>query len=157
MLRARDFAVTLMVGAVVLAGCSRQVAPDPVLAPETTTMTAPDESPSAAAPSTADAPSDADLINKAVMDFQDAYNTKKWDTYLSLMCTAMRDQFVGPVIDTLKTTRDAQGLTNVAVTDVQIDGDTGIATLDAQNEMLGRRTIELRVAREDGWKVCMPY
>ncbi len=156
MLRARDFAVTLMVGAVVLAGCSRQVAPDPVPA-QSTTATAPDESPTTPASATVAAPSDSDLITKAVMDFQDAYNTKKWDTYLNLMCTAMRDQFVGPVIDTLKTTRDAQGLTNVTVTDVQIDGDTGTATLDAQNEILGRRTIELRVARENGWKVCMPY
>jgi hypothetical protein len=38
---------------------------------------------------------------------------------------------------------------------VNITGDGATATLDAQSELLGRRTVEMKLAREDGWKACM--
>jgi hypothetical protein len=141
--RLRHTVLTLAVS-LAIAGCSREVSPHAV--PESGTQAGAQsaaesatEGPADTAPVPPAPASDSDQVRRAVLDFQDAYNTKRWDTYLSLMCTAMRDQFVGPVLDTLKSTRDDQGLTNVTVTDVEIDGDTGTATLDAQNEMLDHR------------------
>ncbi|MFZ0833417.1 MAG: hypothetical protein WAM92_10075 [Mycobacterium sp.] len=36
----------------------------------------------------------------------------------------------------------------------KVDGDNATATLDAQNELLGRQTVDLPLVREDGWKIC---
>lgn len=147
----------LMVGAVV-ASCARgQVQPTPQTS-ATSTSAAPSTS-AAAAQTPAPSPtpvSDADQVRAAVLSFQDAYNTQKWDAYLAGMCTAWRQQ-MEPLIDKVKKTRNDQGLTTVTVTGVNITGDSATATLDAQNELLGRKTIEMKLVREDGWKVCMTY
>lgn len=99
--------------------------------------------------------SDEDLVRETVLTFQNAYNTQNWDAYFASMCRAWRAQFTEPMIEAMKQTRADQGLTTVTVTGVQITGDAATATLDARNELLGQKTIELRLAREDGWKVCM--
>ncbi|OHV04809.1 hypothetical protein BKN37_08360 [Mycobacterium talmoniae] len=135
----------------VLTSCGRAIPGHPIA------VSSPPTTSAASAPVTPapPPPSDEDQVRQTVMAFQDAYNTQKWDDYLALMCTAMRDRFTDPAMDLLKKTRAAQGLTNVTVTGVDIDGDAATATLDAQNEMLGRRTIQLKLVREDGWKVCV--
>lgn len=113
----------------------------------------------ASAPATTNAPSptpksDEDQIRDTVMAFQDAFNTQNWDAYLNLMCRAMREQFTAPVMERLKTTRTDQGLTQVISVKATIAGDNATATLDAQNELLGRQTVDLPLVREDGWKIC---
>ena len=90
------------------------------------------------------------------MAFQQAYNTQNWDAYLELMCPSWRAQYTGPVMDMTKKTRIDQGLTTMTVNSVQIVGDEATATVDAQNEMLGRKTLDLKLVREDGWRMCMP-
>jgi len=105
---------------------------------------------------TTPAPSDEDEVRAAVMAFQDAYNTQNWDAYLALMCPSWAAQYTGPVMDSLKKTRVDQGLTTVTVNSVQIVGDDATATVDAQNEMLGRKTLDFKLVREDGWRMCMP-
>ena len=37
---------------------------------------------------------------------------------------------------------------------VAITGDSATATMDAQNEALGSRTVSLPLKLEDGWKIC---
>jgi hypothetical protein len=101
-------------------------------------------------------PSDEDQVRETVMAFQDAYNTQNWDAYLELMCPAWSAQYTGPVMDATKKSRVDQGLTTVAVTGVRIVGDEATATVDAQNELLGRKTLDFTLVREDGWRVCMP-
>ena len=54
-------------------------------------------------------------------------------------------------------TRTEQGLTAITITGVNITGGSATAALNAQNELLVRSTIEIKLAREDGWKVCMTY
>ncbi|MEZ0363184.1 nuclear transport factor 2 family protein [Mycobacterium sp. pUA109] len=146
--------VAVTAAAVIVAGlpsCGRAIPGHPVAVSSPPATSAP-SAPGAPAPPP---PSDEDQVRQTVMAFQDAYNTQKWDDYRALMCTAMRDRFTDAAMDLLKKTRAAQGLTNVTVTGVDVDGDAATATLDAQNEMLGRRTIQLKLAREDGWKVCV--
>ena len=141
--------VTVTMGA----GCSRGKVPAadessaessrPVAADTTTTTTT-------------TAPSDEDQVRDAVMAFQDAYNTQNWDAYLDSMCPSWRAQYTGPVMDLTKKTRVDQGLTTVNVTSVRIVGDEATATVDAQNELLGRKTLDFLLVREDGWRMCMP-
>lgn len=148
----------LLVAGVVVASCSRGQAP---VAQQTGPMSPPavasTSAPVAATPVPSPAPvSDGDQVRAAVLAFQDAYNTQQWDAYLAGMCTAWRQQ-MAPLIDNVKKTRTDQGLTTVTVSGVNVTGDTATATLDAQNELLGHKTVELKLAREDGWKVCMTY
>ncbi|BBZ19798.1 Rv0361 family membrane protein [Mycolicibacterium gadium] len=111
---------------------------------------------SVAATTTTTAPSDDDQVRETVMAFQQAYNTQNWDAYLELMCPSWRAQYTGPVMEMTKKTRIDQGLTTMTVNSVQILGDEATATVDAQNELLGRKTLDLKLVREDGWRVCMP-
>lgn len=89
-----------------------------------------------------------------IYSLADAFNTQNWDAYLNLICEAMREQFTEPVMDRLKRTRTDQGLTQVISIKPTIDGDNATATLDAQNELLGRETVDIPLVREDGWKIC---
>jgi hypothetical protein len=100
--------------------------------------------------------SDEDQVREAVKAFQDAYNTQNWDAYLAAMCPSWAAQYTGPVMDATRKSRVDQGLTTITVTGVRIVGDEATATADAQNELLGRQTIDLKLVREDGWRVCMP-
>ncbi|OBK53161.1 hypothetical protein A5655_19560 [Mycobacterium sp. 1081908.1] len=90
------------------------------------------------------------------MAFQDAYNTQNWDAYTELMCSAMRVEFTGSVMDYLKKSRAQNGLTTVKITSVAVTGDTATATMDAQNEALGSGSVSLPLKLEDGWKICKP-
>jgi predicted lipid-binding transport protein (Tim44 family) len=111
--------------------------------------------PTTAAPSAAP-DSDEDQVRDALLAFMEAYNTQNWDAYKELMCAAMRQQFTGPVMDMLKKTRADQGLTTGTLKSVTVDGDKATATVDAQNELLGSKTLTLPLIREDGWKICVP-
>ncbi len=147
----------LLLAGVVVTSCSRGQAPIAGQNSATSPSAASTAAPAAPSPTPSPTPvSDADQVRTAVLAFQDAYNTQKWDNYLAGMCTAWREQ-MAPLIDNVKKTRTDQGLTTITVTGVNITGDTATATLDAQNELLGRKTIEMKLAREDGWKVCMTY
>lgn len=120
----------------------------------TTTGTAgvaPTNAPTPPTPTTA---SDEDQIRQTVTAFQDAYNTQNWPAYTELMCTAMRTQFTGPVMDAVKKGRTQAGLTQVTITSVTIIGDTAIAAMNATNEALGTRAVTLPLKLEDGWKIC---
>jgi hypothetical protein len=139
--------VTVAVGA----GCSRGTVP--------ATGEISTESPQAAATATTTTVptlSDEDQVREAVLAFQDAYNTQNWDAYLELMCPSWAAQFTGPVMDTLKKGRSDSGMTSADVKSVRIVGDEATATIDSLNEMMGRKTVDLQLVREDGWRVCMP-
>jgi hypothetical protein len=113
----------------------------------------------AAAPSPPPPPlSDADQIRQTLTAFQDAFNTQNWTAYLELTCQPMREQFNGPAMDLLKKTRADNGIAQiVGVSDVVVDGVKATAKMDAQNAVLGRLTIDMKLAQDqDGWKVCMP-
>lgn len=140
--------VTVTLGA----ACSRGEAPVAQDTAAESTQTSVAE----ATTTTTTAPSDEDQVRAAVMAFQDAYNTQNWDAYLDAMCPSWAAQYTGPVMDLTKKTRVDQGLTTVKVMTVRIVGDEATATVDAQNEMLGRKTVELQLVRDDGWRVCMP-
>jgi hypothetical protein len=148
-------AVATLAVAAITASCSIVTGGTPV-SPHTTAPTsaaaAPTNSPLAPPPPTTE--SDEDQIRQTVMAFQDAYNTQNWGAYTELMCAAMRVEFTGPVMDYLKKTRVQNGLTNVKVTSVAITGDTAVASMDAQNEALGSRSVTLPLKLEDGWKIC---
>ena len=75
-----------------------------------------------------------------------------------MLCQPMREQFTGPAMDLLKKSRADNGLSQVIeVKDIAIDGVKATAKMDAQNELLGRQTIPMKLAQDpDGWKVCMP-
>lgn len=92
------------------------------------------------------------------MAFHDAYNTQNWVAYNELMCQQMREQFNGPAMDLLKKTRVDNGLSQViGVNGIVIDGVNATAKMDAQNEVLGRQTVPIKLAQDqDGWKICMP-
>ena len=90
-----------------------------------------------------------------MLAFQDAYNTQKWDDYLNGMCTECGQQMAAD--RQREETRTEQGLTAITVTGVNITGGSATAALNAQNELLVRSTIETKLTREDGWKVCMTY
>jgi hypothetical protein len=105
------------------------------------------------APSTK--PSDQDEIRDTLMAFQDAYNTQNWDAYLELMCTAMRTQFSGTVLNYVKKTRAQNGVTTIKnIIRIAVTGDTADATFQAQNESMGTQTVSLPLKLEDGWKIC---
>lgn len=110
--------------------------------------------PANAAPSPAPV-SDEDQVRQTIAAFQDSYNTQNWDAYVELMCPSMREQFTGPILDSVKQLRRKQGLSRVTVTAVTIEGDTATATIQSQNEVLGSATVKLPLVREDGWKVCV--
>jgi hypothetical protein len=143
----------MLVTVVLGAACSRGEAP----AQQETSAGAQSTQPAASATtSTTQVPDDDQQVREAVMAFQDAYNTQNWDAYLDAMCPSWAAQYTGPVMDMTKKTRVDQGLTTVKVMTVRVVGDEATATVDAQNEMLGRRTVELQLVRDDGWRVCMP-
>jgi hypothetical protein len=137
--------------AVVTASCSNVTGGTPVAQHTTASASA-----TASAPTTSlvAPPSAEDQIRQTVMAFQDAYNTQNWDAYTDLMCSAMRTQFTGPVMGYVKKGRAETGLTTVKITSVAIAGDTATATMDAQNEALGSRSVSLPLKLEDGWKIC---
>ena len=135
------------------AACSRG---GPPAAEQTAAESAQTSVAAATTTTTTAAPSDDDQVRAAVLAFQDAYNTQNWDAYLDAMCPSWAAQYTGPVMDMTKKTRVDQGLTTVKVMSVRVVGDEATATVDAQNEMLGRRTVELNLVRDDGWRVCMP-
>lgn len=138
--------------AAIVASCSVVTGGTPVL-PHTSVPT----SATAAAPINPPAPpSDEDQIRQTVMAFQDAYNTQNWDAYTQLMCSAMRAEFTGTVMDYLKKSRTQNGLTTVKITSVAITGDTATVAMDAQNEALGSGSVSLPLKLEDGWKICKP-
>jgi hypothetical protein len=115
----------------------------------------------AAAPPAAPSPpplSDDDQIRQTLTAFQDAFNTQNWAAYLELTCQPMREQFNGPAMDLLKKTRADNGIAQiVGVSGVVIDGVKATAKMDAQNAVLGRMTIDMKLAQDQGgWKVCMP-
>ncbi|MEB3033073.1 Rv0361 family membrane protein [[Mycobacterium] nativiensis] len=148
------------VGAVLLAGlgtsCSTTTAGRPVAgdsAAVTTTGAAP-SGPAELPPPPPTAASDEDQIREAIRTFQDAYNVENWDAYRQMMCPAMRDQFTGPIMEMVKKGRTDNGLTDIAVVGVEIDGDRATVTLDSQNEAVGRLTVTLPLERSDGWKIC---
>jgi hypothetical protein len=146
--------------AVALSGCSSDAKP----AQSGAGSTSPSDAAASASESPPPAPpapppmSDEDQIRQAVIAFADAYNTQNWAAYNELMCQKMAEQFNGPATDLLKKTRANNGLSQViAVNDIVIDGVNATAKMDAQNEVLGRQTIEMKLAQDqDGWKVCMP-
>ncbi|OBG34234.1 hypothetical protein A5673_22180 [Mycobacterium sp. E3198] len=147
-------AAALAVAAIV-ASCSVVTGGTPALphssVPTSATAAAPTNPPAAPAP-----PSDEDQIRQTVMAFQDAYNTQNWGAYTELMCSAMRAEFTGPVMDYLKKSRTQNGLTTIKITSVAISGDTATVAMDAQNEALGAGSVSLPLKLEDGWKICKP-
>jgi hypothetical protein len=50
----------------------------------------------------------ADPVGAAVLAFQDAYNSQKWDDYLNGMCTTCRQQ-MAPLLDHVKRPEPARG------------------------------------------------
>lgn len=141
--------------AAVTAACSVVTGGAPVFPHNTTSVVAgPTNAPLTPPPPTTE--SAEDQIRQTVMAFQDAYNTQNWDAYTELMCAAMRVEFTGSVMDYLKKSRAQNGLTTVKITSVAITGDTATATMDAQNEALGSRSVSLPLKLEDGWKICKP-
>ncbi|MEB3982145.1 nuclear transport factor 2 family protein [Mycobacterium sp. 663a-19] len=148
-------AATVAVAAVT-ASCSTVTGGSPVAQHSGAAATAPARA-TAPAPTAAPVapPSAEDQIRQTVMAFQDAYNTQNWDAYTDLMCSAMRAQFTGPVMNYVKKGRAETGLTTIkAITSVTITGNTATATMDAQNEALGSRSVSLPLKLEDGWKIC---
>lgn len=129
---------------------------------EGTATTARSATPSAAAaptPHTAPAPappppSDQQSAEQAVTAINDAYDAQNWVAYTALMCTAMRAQYTGVVMDSLKKTRIQNGPTTIKSMTIAIDGDTATATINAVSEGLGAGTISIPLKREGGWKVC---
>ena len=89
------------------------------------------------------------------MAFADAANSQNWDAFTELMCSAMRAQFTGPVMNYLKKSRAESGMTAItAITSIVITGDHATATMTTQNESLGTRSVSLPLKLEDGWKIC---
>lgn len=111
--------------AALTAACSSVTSGTP--APQHTSA-APSATAAAPTPTT---PSAEDEIRQTLLAFQDAYNTQNWDASTQLMCSAMRAQFTGPVLDYVKKGRADTGLTHLTITKVNITGDTAIATMDS--------------------------
>ncbi|OBI81237.1 hypothetical protein [Mycobacterium sp. 1245805.9] len=141
--------------AALAAACSVVTGGTPVL-PHTTTSVVAGTTNGPATPPPPTTESAEDQIRQTVMAFQDAYNTQNWTAYTELMCSAMRVEFTGSVMDYLKKGRAQNGLTTVKITSVAITGDTATATMDAQNEALGSASVSLPLKLEDGWKICKP-
>jgi hypothetical protein len=144
-------AVGVLVAAALVASCTTSGTP---VAEKTTAASGSSASATAAPPVTPTAKSDEDQVRDTIYAFQDAFNTQNWDAYMQLLCNAMREQFTGPAMDMLKKGRANQGLTQVISVKVKIDGDEATATMDAQNEVLGRQNVDVPLVREDGWKIC---
>ncbi len=146
----------MLLSGVLLAGAACSTSGTPTAEPSGSAP--PSSASSAPATSAAPAPpTDEQQVRETVQAFQDAYNTQNWDAYLELMCQPMREKFSGSAMELLKKTRAGQGLTKATVTNVTIHADSATATIDAENEVLGRRSVQLILARDDGWKVCMNY
>jgi hypothetical protein len=158
--RARMAAAGGLALAATITACGSDATPAATKSPSSTSSTS--VSSIVAAPPAAPSPppplSDADQIRQTPTAFQDAFNTQNWPAYLELTCQPMREQFNGPAMDLLKKTRADNGITQiVGVSDVVIDGVKATAKMDAQNAVLGRLTIDMKLAQDqDGWKVCMP-
>jgi hypothetical protein len=144
-------AVGVLVAAALVASCTTSGTP---VAEKTTAASGSSASATAAPPVTPTAKSDEDQVRDTIYAFQDAFNTQNWDAYMQLLCNAMHEQFTGPAMDMLKKGRANQGLTQVISVKVKIDGDEATATMDAQNEVLGRQNVDVPLVREDGWKIC---
>jgi hypothetical protein len=100
--------------------------------------------------------SDEDQVRQAVRAFQDASNTQNWEAYLDAMCPAMRAQFTGPIMDSVKKNRASVGITTANVDSVTFKGDKATAILDATNELAGNMKVPIQLARgDDGWAVCV--
>jgi hypothetical protein len=100
--------------------------------------------------------SDEEQVRQAVRAFQDASNTQNWDAYLDAMCPAMRAQFTGPIMDSVKKNRASVGITTANVESVTFKGDKATAVLDATNELAGNMKVPIELARgDDGWAVCV--
>ncbi|MEO8813849.1 MAG: nuclear transport factor 2 family protein [Mycobacterium sp.] len=146
----------LLVAAALITSCTSTTAGRPV-AQQTSTATASAPAPTsttATVPAPAGLVSDEDQVRQAIQAFQDAYNAQDWAAYRALMCPSMHDEFTGPAMAMLKKARAEQGTSRSTVTEVSIDGDHAIVTLDAHNEVLGSRTLTMPLVRSDGWKVC---
>lgn len=146
----------MLVAAALITSCSTTTAGRPV-AQQTSIASASVPAPTsttAAESAPPDPVSDEDQIRQTVQAFQDAYNTQNWDAYRALMCPSMQDEFTGPVMELLKKARAEQGISRSTVSEVSIDGDSAIVTIDAHNEVLGSRTLTMPLVRSDGWKVC---
>ena len=139
---------------VVTTSCGKDEAP----APQSTQASATSVSSKAVpAPPPPPAPlSDEDQVRQAVRAFQDASNTQNWDAYLDAMCPAMRAQFTGPIMDSVKKNRASVGITTANVETVTFKGDKATAILDATNELAGNMKVPIALARgDDGWAVCV--
>lgn len=100
--------------------------------------------------------SDEDQVRQAIRAFQDASNTQNWEAYLDAMCPAMRAQFTGPIMDSVKKNRASVGITTANVDSVTFKGDKATAILDATNELAGNMKVPIELARgDDGWAVCV--
>lgn len=140
--------VGALVASALFASCTTQGTP---VAEKTTAGSTTD---AAAPPATATAKSDEDQVRDTIYAFQDAFNTRNWDAYMQLLCNAMREQFTGPAMDLVQKARENQGLTEVISVEAKVNGDEATATMDAQNTVLGRQTIDIPLVHEDGWKIC---
>jgi hypothetical protein len=150
----------LLVAAVLAGSCSTSTSGTAKPAHSTASKAAPTSataanSPAAAPPSAAT--SDEDQVRETVTAWSDAYNTQNWEAYTELMCTAMRAQFTGVVMDYVKRNRANTGVNTIQSIAVSITGDTATATITGTNEGAGTGTITLPLKREDGWKVCQVY
>ncbi len=141
-------------GVLLVVSCSSGGTPAPQHSSSPSDSSAASATATASAAPTPAPESDEDQVSDTVHAFQDAYNTQNWDAYMQLLCNAMREQFTGPAVDMLKKGRVDNGLTQVISVKATIDGDRATATMDVQNEVLGRQTVTLPLVREDGWKVC---
>jgi hypothetical protein len=150
--------LAVLIIAAAVAGCGSEPKPGQASSASSSSTSPGAVAASPAAPTPTPPASDEDQIRETVMAFQDAYNTQNWAAYNELMCAKMREQFSGPTMDRLKKFRADQGLTQiVGISDVVIDGVNATVKMDAQNELLGRQTVPLKLAQDpDGWKVCMP-
>lgn len=149
-------AVACCLAAALLVSCSGSE-PPPAESNSASTSAASSSSAAAAAPlPPAPAPmSDEEQVAEALQIVQDAYNTQNWEAYLEMMCPDQRAKFIGNVMEGVKTTRLQNGLTNVKVLNVTVDGDTAKARVEASNEVLGTQEITMPFERSDGWKLCV--
>lgn len=149
-------AVALAATALVSCSGSESAAPESTQAASVSDSATSASAAPAAPPAPAPAPlTDEDQVKEALQITQDAYNTQNWDAYLEMMCPDQRAKFTGNVMEMLKTTRQQNGLTNVKVLNVTIDGDTAKARVEASNEVLGTQEITMPFERSDGWKLCV--
>ncbi len=144
---------TVVVMTVLTTSCGKDEAPVAQSAQSSSTST----TTTAPAPPPPPAPlSDEDQVRQAIRAFQDASNTQNWEAYLDAMCPAMRAQFTGPIMDSVKKNRASVGITTANVDSVTFKGDKATAILDATNELAGNMKVPIELARgDDGWAVCV--